>query len=86
MGYWNTSREGVSFALDFHRDGSPLIWGDPVSDVYCQALREIIEIFTADVGRAPSIEELVAGLKFAAASFEEDGELSPGGAPTSPRR
>jgi hypothetical protein len=76
MGWWNTSREGTSFALDLHKDGSPLIWGDSAADLLDAALREIIEVFKEELGRAPSLDELIAGLKFSALGLEEDGELA----------
>jgi hypothetical protein len=75
MGWWNTSRDGTSFALDLHKDGSPMIWGDGPSDLIDAAVQEIIAMFREDLGRAPSLEELIAGLKFSALGLEE-GELA----------
>jgi len=74
MGYWTTARDGTSFALDLHADGSPLMWGDAPADIMDEALQQIISIFKEDVGRPPSIEELIAGLKFSGFALE-DGDV-----------
>jgi len=75
MGYWPTARDGTSFAFEFHADGTNLVWGDSVADITDGFLREVIDTFKADVGRAPSIDELIAGIRFAAFGLEEDGDL-----------
>ena len=76
MGYWTTARDGTSFALDLHADGTPLTWGDGPADLMDDALRQIVEVFKDDIGRPPSLEELIAGLRFSAFSLEEDGDLT----------
>jgi len=70
MGYWTTARDGTSFALDLHADGTPLTWGDGPADLMDEALRQILEVFKEDIGRPPSIEELIAGLRFSAFGLE----------------
>ena len=75
MGYWPTARDGTSFAFEFHPDGTNLVWGDSVADITDGFLREVIDTFKADVGRAPSIDELIAGIRFAAFGLEEAGDL-----------
>jgi len=72
MGYWTTARDGTSFALDLHADGSPLMWGDSPADLMDEVLQQIITVFKEDVGRAPSLEELIAGLRFSAFALEDD--------------
>ncbi len=76
MGYWTTARDGTSFALDLHADGTPLTWGDGPADLMDDALRQIVEVFKDDIGRPPSLEELIAGLRFSAFALEEDGDLT----------
>lgn len=70
MGYWTTARDGTSFALDLHADGTPMTWGDGPADLMDDALRQIIDVFKEDIGRPPSIEELIAGLRFSTFALE----------------
>lgn len=67
MGYWTTNTEGHSFAEGTNPDGSDMIWGDAPADVMDVALKRIIRDFRKDLGRAPTLEELKAGLLFSAA-------------------
>ncbi len=77
MGYWNTGRDGASFVLDLHQDGTPMTWGDAPADVMDTALQEIIGVFKEDLGRAPSLEELIAGLRFSAGGLQDDDLTDP---------
>lgn len=61
MGYWETNREGVSFAAS---EGPQMIWGDAPADVMGDAVDAIVQTFTADVGRPPTKDEIRAGLEF----------------------
>jgi len=63
MGYWSTNSQGHSFADD---EGGDMMWGDAPADAVDTALTEIIKAFRSDLGRAPSLEELKAGLLFSA--------------------
>lgn len=65
MGYWQTNDEGHSFAEGFDGD-EPMIWGDAPADAMDDALDAIIAAFRSDLGRAPSLRELKAGLLFSA--------------------
>jgi len=63
MGYWPTNAEGHSFIDD---ESGDMMWGDAPADAMDDALAMIIAAFRADLGRAPSLEELKAGLLFSA--------------------
>lgn len=63
MGYWATNAEGHSFTDD---ESGEMMWGDAPADAMDDALEEIIKAFRADLGRAPSLGELKAGLLFSA--------------------
>ena len=73
MGYWNTSPTGESFAEGTNPDGSEMLWGDAPADHIDDALVKVIAAFRADLGRAPTVEELVAGMLFSAqCALDED--------------
>lgn len=59
MGYWSQHADGTSFAVD-----SDMVWGDQPSDILDDAIDKAVEVFTRDVGRAPTKEEMLAGFKF----------------------
>ena len=63
MGYWSTNSQGHSFTDD---ESGDMMWGDAPADAMDAALTEIIASFRSDLGRAPSLEELKAGLLFSA--------------------
>jgi len=65
MGYWSTNSQGHSF-VEPHIEGGDMMWGDSPADVLEDALDEVIRVFRSDLGRAPSLEELQAGLLFSA--------------------
>jgi hypothetical protein len=72
MGYWSTNSQGHSF-VEPHIEGGDMMWGDAPADAMDDALTEIIAAFRSDLGRAPSLEELKAGLLFSAQSaLDED--------------
>lgn len=73
MGYWQTNEHGHSFAQGIDGD-EPMLWGDAPADVMDEALAQIIAAFRSDLGRAPSLEELKAGLLFSAPTALEDDE------------
>lgn len=71
MGYWNTDENGISFS-DSPKD---MVWGDAPADAMDEALHTIIAAFRRDLGRAPSLDELKAGLLFSAqAALDADEE------------
>lgn len=70
MGYWGQDEEGNSLII-----GSSMVWGDQPADIMGDALDEIIAVFLKDVGRKPTIEELVGGLKFSAFAALEGIEI-----------
>lgn len=67
MGYWSTNSQGHSF-VEPHIEGGDMMWGDAPADAMDDALVTIIAAFRSDLGRAPSLEELKAGLLFSAQS------------------
>lgn len=73
MGWWTTNEEGHSFAPVEDSD-SELMWGDGPADHMDDALAAIIAEYRRDLGRAPSLEELKAGLLFSAQSALEEDE------------
>jgi len=67
MGYWHTDDEGNSFV-----EHTEMLWGDAPADAMDDALEAIIAAFRRDVGRAPTLAELKAGLLFSAPIALED--------------
>jgi hypothetical protein len=59
MGYWKQSANGESLQLE-----GDLIWGDQPADILDAALKEIIAVFKRDRERAPTADEIKAGLLF----------------------
>lgn len=62
MGWWSTNKDGVSFATN--DEGAEMYWGDGPADAIDTALDEIDRQFKAAWHRTPTIDELVAGLRF----------------------
>lgn len=76
MGYWTTNPEGHSFT---DNEGGPeMIWGDRPADIIDDALQDIIAAFNEDVGRPPTMEELIAGIQFSARVALEDANKDKG--------
>jgi hypothetical protein len=73
MGYWSTNSQGHSF-IEPHIEGGDMMWGDAPADAMDDALDEIIKAFRSDLGRAPSLEELKAGLLFSAQSALDEAQ------------
>lgn len=71
MGWWNSDRDGMSFAPN-----SEMLWGDAPADAMCDALEIIIREFQQEWGRVPTMEELISGLKFSAPGMLEEAEAS----------
>ena len=65
MGYWSQGEAGDSFNMD-----SDLVWGDAPADVMDEAIDKIVRIFQEDVGRLPTQNELVAGVRFSCGYVE----------------
>lgn len=60
MGYWSQDRSGTSFAVDdLH-----MTWGDAPADIMGDALERIVGCFEGDLGRKPTQNEILAGLRF----------------------
>ena len=71
MGTWNIDSNGNSFV-----DSDALSWGDTPADAMDKALEDVIAAFRLDMGRAPTLEELHAGLAFSAeVALETDEEF-----------
>jgi len=66
MGWWNSSREGVS--LQPEDDGH--YWGDGPADIMDTAIEEIREHFRMAWDREPMLSEILAGVKFSASILE----------------
>jgi hypothetical protein len=62
MGWWNSAPGGES--LMPYETG--LMWGDGPADIMDRAIEEIAVAFKRDLGRPPTLDELVAGLRFSA--------------------
>jgi len=69
MGWWSTNKEGHSFA---ENDGNGMVWGDAPADVIDNAVAEIVKIFREDWGRPPIKDELIAGVRFSLAVYDEE--------------
>jgi hypothetical protein len=69
-----TTPEGESLIDHWIDSSRDMVWGDAPADSMDHALIEIIATFRRDVGRAPSLDELLAGLKFSAKTALEDDE------------
>jgi len=65
VGYWLATPEGYSL-LGEEIGPKDLVWGDTPADAMDDALELIIAAFRKDLGRAPTMEELKAGLLFSA--------------------
>src|SRR4051812_2636262 len=70
MGYWATDPEGHSFVTK--GADVKMIWGDAPADVMDEALAKIVKIFQEDVGRKPTMEELIAGVRFAGGGLDDE--------------
>lgn len=68
MGWWGTTREGVSFTTD----EQGYVWGDGPADTLDDALHKIVEEFERSWGRKPRLGELRAGLEFSLLSGDDD--------------
>lgn len=70
MGYWEQNEEGVSFAdAD---SGEVMMWGDQPADIIGNALDEVKWVFIKDLGRLPTMKEVMAGLTFSTRVGLED--------------
>ncbi len=63
MGYWNTSRDGTSFAEGRNADGSEMLWGDAPADAIGDGMDALVKRLRKELGRYPSVEE-IDSLKF----------------------
>lgn len=59
MGYWTTAPSGSSFDED-----GPLMWGDAPADAMAEGFDDAVFAFTRDLGRLPTVAEVVAGVLF----------------------
>lgn len=66
MGWWTTNKEGASFAQVRERTEAVLIWGDGPADIMGDAIQLIEAEFEKEWARKPTIDELVAGVRFSA--------------------
>ncbi len=62
MGYWDTNEQGHSFEKS--EGGEELLWGDQPADIIDNAIWEIKVAFLRDIGRLPSVTEILSGIKF----------------------
>lgn len=70
MGWWDTNKKGESFAKEPHAE---MVWGDAPADILDDAILKIVKVFEENVGRKPTVDELVAGVLFSApVILEED--------------
>lgn len=62
MGYWDQNEEGNSFATA--DSGEEMLWGDQPADIIGNALDEVKWVFIKDLGRLPTLKEVMAGITF----------------------
>lgn len=67
MGFWDTTRQGHSFAYD-----GTGIWGDSPADAMDDALEQINATFKREAGRSPTLGEIRAGLEFSLLKGRDD--------------
>lgn len=64
MGWWEQGRDGSSFERSSVDDDNLMMWGDGPADLVGKFLYELKIEFLRDLGRMPSQDEVIAGLKF----------------------
>lgn len=70
MGWWDTNKDGESFAKE---PDVEMVWGDAPADILDDAIVKIVHTFQQALGRKPTIDELIAGMRFSApVILEED--------------
>lgn len=67
MGYWNAKADGSSL----HTEDTGMVWGDHPADILDDAIDKIVRVFLEDIGRKPTVDELVAGMKFSASVLDD---------------
>lgn len=63
MGWWTQNEQGESFERVPYGE-EEMWWGDGPADVIDAALAAVVVDFHRGLGRAPTVAELEAGLKF----------------------
>lgn len=63
MGWWDTNKQGESFAKEPEVE---MLWGDAPADILDDAIVNIVKVFQRDLGRKPTVDELIAGMRFSA--------------------
>lgn len=71
MGWWEHGRNGHSFVRSSHDDNNLMLWGDSPADIIDNALYAIKIAFLRDLGRMPSKQEIIAGIKFSTAVLDD---------------
>lgn len=64
IGWWHTGLDGRSL----QPAPTGMVWGDAPADAMDVALGEIAAVFEAEWGRLPTLDELIAGVRFSAMS------------------
>lgn len=80
MGWWEQGRDGSSFTRTSEDDSSLLMWGDGPADLVDGLLYDLKIEFLRDLGRMPSKQEIIAGLKFSTRVLDdlaEEPKLAP---------
>lgn len=63
MGWWGQDSEGHSLLPP--GDPSEIgVWGDEPADIIDEAIHRIVELFLDEWKRPPTVEEMIAGIKF----------------------
>ena len=71
MGWWEHGRDGHSFTRSSVDDNNLMLWGDGPADIIDNALYRIKIEFLRDLGRMPSKDEIIAGIKFSTAVLDD---------------
>jgi hypothetical protein len=71
MGWWEHGPEGHSFVRSSDDDKNLMMWGDGPADIIGGAIRQIKIEFLRDLGRMPSQDEIIAGIKFSTAVLDD---------------
>ncbi len=71
MGWWEHGRDGHSFVRSSVDDNNLMMWGDEPADIIGDAIHAIKIAFLRDLGRMPSKDEIIAGIKFSTAVLDD---------------
>lgn len=71
MGWWTTNKDGHSFSSNPRKE---MLWGDEPADIMGDALDKIVKVFEEGWERKPTLDELVAGVRFSSGHLDLEDE------------